>query len=70
MVSNIKGFLLTFSSSRFESCEEVSETGKVQAVFTCEQVARVYIINVNAQNAMFWLATAVLFYNEDSYYNQ
>ena len=56
MATNIKGFLLTFSFlfSFFESCsEEVSKTGKVQAAFTCEQVARVYIINVNAQNAMF-----------------
>ena len=71
MTSNIKGFLLTFSfSPRFESREEVSETGKVQAAFTCEQVARVYIINVNAQNAMFWLATAVSFHNEGSSYNQ
>ena len=55
MVTNIKGFLLTFSSSRFESCEEVSKTGKVQAAFTCEQVVRVYIINGNAQMLCFWL---------------
>ena len=56
MATNIKGFLLTFSFlfSFFESCsEEVSKTGKVQAAFTCEQVARVYKINVNAHNAMF-----------------
>ena len=62
MVTNIKGFLLTFSSSRFESCEEVSKTGKVQAAFTCEQVVRVYIINGNAQNAMF-LVGFQLFYS-------
>ena len=60
--TNIKGFLLTFSSSRFESCEEVSKTGKVQAAFTCEQVVRVYIINGNAQNAMF-LVGFQLFYS-------
>ena len=62
MASNIKGFLLTFSfSSRLESCEEASKTEKVQAAFTCEQVVRVYIINVNAQNSGVWFAQAVLF---------
>ena len=71
-ITNIKRFLLTFSfSPRFESRQVVSETGKVQAAFTCEQLTRVYIINVNAQNAIFAiLATAVSFHNEGSSNNQ
>ena len=71
MVTNIKGFLLTFSSSRFESCEEVSKTGKVQAAFTCEQVVRVYNNKWECTKCyVFGWFSAVLFRNEDSSYNQ